>query len=47
MIFQGCYTALVTPFRDGVVDYAALERLVEEQIAAGVAGVLPVGTTGE
>lgn len=47
MQFQGCYTALVTPFRDGVVDYAALEALLEMQIAAGVAGVVPVGTTGE
>lgn len=47
MLFQGCYTALVTPFRDGVVDYAALESLLESQISAGVAGVVPVGTTGE
>ena len=47
MQFQGCYTALVTPFRDGVVDYAALEALLEAQIAGGVAGVVPVGTTGE
>ena len=47
MKLQGCYTALVTPFRDGHVDYQALESLVERQIAAGVSGIVPVGTTGE
>jgi 4-hydroxy-tetrahydrodipicolinate synthase len=47
MNMQGCYTALVTPFRGGAVDYPALERLVEQQIAGGVAGIVPVGTTGE
>jgi 4-hydroxy-tetrahydrodipicolinate synthase len=43
----GCYTAIVTPFKDGGVDYAALELLVEEQIKGGVTGLVPVGTTGE
>ncbi len=46
-LFGGVITALVTPFRDGEVDYAAFERLVERQVAAGVHGVVPVGTTGE
>jgi 4-hydroxy-tetrahydrodipicolinate synthase len=46
-MFRGTYTALVTPFRDGEIDVAALERLIEEQIAAGVTGVVAVGTTGE
>jgi len=45
--FRGTYTALVTPFRDGKVDETALTRLLEEQIAAGIDGVIPVGTTGE
>lgn len=45
--FHGTYTALVTPFRDGKVDEAALQQLLEEQIAGGVEGVVPVGTTGE
>jgi 4-hydroxy-tetrahydrodipicolinate synthase len=45
--FQGVITALVTPFKNGEVDYAAFERLIEHQIAAGVHGVVPVGTTGE
>jgi len=47
MELAGCYTALVTPFRQGQVDYAALRNLVEAQIEAGVDGFVPVGTTGE
>ena len=47
MRLEGCYTAIVTPFRSGGVDYEALQRLVEEQIAAGIDGLVPVGTTGE
>ena len=39
--------ALVTPFRDGAVDEQALVALVERQIAGGVHGLVPVGTTGE
>ncbi len=45
--FTGTYTALVTPFRNGQVDEAALERLVRRQVEGGVDGVVPVGTTGE
>ncbi len=48
--FAGCYTALVTPMHDDAarrVDYAGLQRLVEFQAAAGVSGILAVGTTGE
>jgi 4-hydroxy-tetrahydrodipicolinate synthase len=45
----GAYTALVTPFNEDAsrVDEAALEALVEAQIAGGIAGLVPVGTTGE
>jgi len=43
----GAHTALVTPFRDGLVDEAALSLLIESQIAAGISGIVPVGTTGE
>ncbi|MFN8590259.1 MAG: 4-hydroxy-tetrahydrodipicolinate synthase [Thermomicrobiales bacterium] len=43
----GCYTALITPFRDGRIDEPALEALVERQIAGGVSGLVPCGTTGE
>jgi len=46
-LFKGVITALITPLRDGNVDEAALERLLERQIAAGVQGVVPMGTTGE
>jgi 4-hydroxy-tetrahydrodipicolinate synthase len=46
-LFQGLFTALVTPFKAGVVDEDALVRLIEHQIAAGVNGLVPVGTTGE
>lgn len=46
---EGTFTALVTPFTpDGeAVDVAALEALVEAQIAGGVSGLVPCGTTGE
>ncbi len=47
MKFEGVYTALVTPFRNGEVDYEALKKLVELQIAGNVSGIVPVGTTGE
>lgn len=46
-LFTGVLTALVTPFRDGAIDEPAFRALVERQIAAGVHGLVPVGTTGE
>jgi 4-hydroxy-tetrahydrodipicolinate synthase len=46
-MFRGTYTALVTPFREGELDLPALEKLIEEQIAAGITGVVALGTTGE
>ena len=46
-LFRGVLPALVTPFRDGAVDEDAFVRLVERQIAGGVHGLVPVGTTGE
>jgi 4-hydroxy-tetrahydrodipicolinate synthase len=45
--FRGVFTALVTPFRRGSVDDEAFVALVERQIAGGVHGLVPVGTTGE
>lgn len=45
--FEGAYTALVTPFRDGELDEPALRELVERQIAGGIDGLVPCGTTGE
>src|SRR5579863_9296822 len=47
---EGTYTALVTPFRDEPgqpIDWSALDALVDAQIAGGVAGLVPCGTTGE
>lgn len=46
-MFTGTYTAIVTPFKNGKIDEAALERLIKIQIKAGVDGIVPVGTTGE
>src|SRR4029077_20347604 len=46
-MFTGALTALVTPFRAGEVDSRALGALVEAQIAAGIHGLVPCGSTGE
>lgn len=47
LTLEGTFPALVTPFRDGSIDEAALRALVERVIAGGVAGLVPCGTTGE
>ena len=47
MRFSGTYTALITPFRDGAIDVPAFQALIERQIAGGVDGIIPCGTTGE
>jgi 4-hydroxy-tetrahydrodipicolinate synthase len=44
---SGLWLPLVTPFKDGAVDYASYERLVAHYVAAGVDGLFPLGTTGE
>ena len=46
-MIQGTLTAMITPLRDGRVDYNALARNVRYQIDAGIDGLVPVGTTGE
>lgn len=46
-MFKGSMPALVTPMKDGAVDFATLEALVEWQISEGSHGLVPVGTTGE
>src|SRR5438874_1392023 len=46
-MFRGTFTALVTPFRGDGIDFGALEKLMEAQLAAGVTGVVAIGTTGE
>jgi len=47
-MYEGVFTALVTPFtQEGKLDEQALRRLVDFQIAEGIDGLVPVGTTGE
>lgn len=47
MELKGVYTAIVTPFSKGMIDYGKLSELIEIQIEAGIDGIVPVGTTGE
>ncbi len=47
MQLHGCFTAIATPFRNGKIDFNDFARLLEQQIDAGVDGIVPVGTTGE
>lgn len=47
MTFRGTYTALITPFRNDRIDTAAFKALIDRQVAAGITGIVPVGTTGE
>lgn len=46
-MFEGAFTAIITPFRDDKIDYNALELQIEKQISEGIDGVIPMGTTGE
>ena len=46
-MFRGTFTAVVTPFRNGGIDASAFQTLIETQIAAGITGVVAIGTTGE
>ncbi len=46
-MFKGVYTAIVTPFKNGKIDWEAYKNLVKDQIKAGVNGIVPCGTTGE
>jgi len=46
-LFEGAATALITPFRDGKIDYVSMGKLVEWQIAQGIDALVVCGTTGE
>ena len=46
-IFKGAATALITPFRNGAVDYEALGAIIESQLEAGIDALVVCGTTGE
>jgi 4-hydroxy-tetrahydrodipicolinate synthase len=45
--FAGLSVAIVTPFKNNKVDYETFQKQIEFQVAAGVTGIVPVGTTGE
>jgi 4-hydroxy-tetrahydrodipicolinate synthase len=46
-MFSGVYTALITPFKNGKVDFDAFSKLIESQCEKGIDGIVPCGTTGE
>ena len=46
-MFRGTFTAVVTPFSNGGIDVSSFEKLIETQIAAGITGLVAIGTTGE
>jgi len=46
-MFEGCYVAMITDFKDGQVNLAGVRRLAERLIEAGVSGLVPAGCTGE
>lgn len=46
-VFTGCATAVITPFKNGSIDFSALENILEGQIEAGVDAIVVAGTTGE
>ncbi|MGC8866957.1 MAG: 4-hydroxy-tetrahydrodipicolinate synthase [Elusimicrobiales bacterium] len=45
--FKGCYTAIVTPFKNGRVDFKSLEKLLSYQLKSKITGIVPCGSTGE
>ena len=46
-VFRGAATALITPFRDGAIDFGALSDIIEHQIKSGIDALVIAGTTGE
>lgn len=46
-IFTGAATALITPFKNGAIDYECFERILEQQITGGISALVVAGTTGE
>ncbi len=46
-IFSGAATAIITPFKDGKIDYVSFKKIIEDQINGGVDGIVVAGTTGE
>ena len=46
-IFTGAATAIITPFKNGKIDYVSFETIIEDQIKGGIDGIVVAGTTGE
>lgn len=46
-VFTGAATALITPFKNGTIDYPAYEKILEQQISGGISALVVAGTTGE
>ena len=46
-LFKGCATALITPFKDGKIDYVSMGKIIENQIKEKVDAIVVCGTTGE
>lgn len=46
-IFTGAATAIITPFRNGAIDYSAFQQIIEDQIAGNIDAIVVAGTTGE
>ena len=44
---KGCYTAIITPFKNGKIDYEAYKKIIEHQVTQGIDGIVVAGTTGE
>ena len=44
---KGCFTAIVTPFKNGKIDVDALRGIIRFQLKGGVSGIVPCGSTGE
>ncbi|MBO5203467.1 MAG: 4-hydroxy-tetrahydrodipicolinate synthase [Clostridia bacterium] len=46
-IFTGAATAIITPFKNGTIDYPSFKKIIEDQIAGGIDAIVVTGTTGE
>jgi dihydrodipicolinate synthase/N-acetylneuraminate lyase len=47
MIMNGIWLPIITPFKDGKVDFNSYKRLIDYSIKQGIDGIIPLGTTGE